>query len=169
MEENNTTSTQAPKSNTSMILIAVVLLLLVGGGLYVFSQQKNATPPTPTAEDQQSAAPTSSEQSTTPSVTETTGDAMTASTKEITVTGQNFSFTPSKITVKKGDKVKIIFKNSGGVHDFVIDELGVKTKQITAGQSDTVEFIAGKAGSFEYYCSIGNHRQMGMKGTLIVE
>ncbi len=168
MDENNTTSTQAPKSNTSMILIAVVLLLLVGGGLYVFSQQKKTTAPTSTTSEQ-SVAPTSSEPSTNPSETETSGDAMTDSTKEITVTGQNFSFTPATITVKKGDKVKLIFKNSGGVHDFVIDELGVKTKQISGGASDTVEFIADKAGTFEYYCSIGNHRQMGMKGTLIVE
>lgn len=156
MDENNTTNTQVPKSNMSMIIIAVVLLVLVGGGLYVFSQQ-------------QGAAPTSTEPSMTPSVTETTGDAMTASTKVIIVTGQNFSFTPSEITVKKGDKVKLTFKNSGGVHDFVIDELGVKIKQIAAGQSDTVEFVADKAGTFEYYCSVGNHRQVGMKGTLTVE
>lgn len=169
MDENNTTSTQAPKSNMSMILIAVVLLLLVGGGLYIFSQQKNTTSQTPATQNQQGAAPTSMEPSGTPAVTETTGDAMTASTKEITVTGQNFSFTPSTITVKKGDKVKLTFKNAGGVHDFTIDELGVKTKQIPGGQSDTVEFIADKAGTFEYYCSVGNHRQLGMKGTLTVE
>src|SRR3989344_1759490 len=38
--------------------------------------------------------------------------------KEFTITGDNFSFTPSTITVKKGDRVKITFKNNKGYHDF---------------------------------------------------
>ena len=37
------------------------------------------------------------------------------------------------------------------------------------GQIDEVEFVVDKAGTFEYYCSVGNHRQMGMVGKLIVE
>ena len=49
--------------------------------------------------------------------------------KEFTVSGQNFSFEPSSITVKKGDKVKITFKNTQGFHDFRIDELGVATNK----------------------------------------
>jgi plastocyanin len=89
--------------------------------------------------------------------------------KEITVTGSAFKFDPSTITVKKGDKVKITFKNSGGTHDFVIDELNVKTPIIQGGAEAVVEFTADQEGSFEYYCSVGNHRAMGMKGTLVVE
>ncbi|MEY4731380.1 MAG: hypothetical protein RL681_326, partial [Candidatus Parcubacteria bacterium] len=42
------------------------------------------------------------------------------------------------------------------------------TKVLTDGQSETIEFVANKAGTFEYYCSVGSHRQMGMKGTLTV-
>ena len=88
--------------------------------------------------------------------------------KVFTVTGSNFKFEPASLTVKKGDKVKIVFKNTGGFHDFKIDEFKVATKQIQGGSEETVEFIANKAGSFEYYCSVGKHRQMGMKGTLVV-
>jgi len=33
-----------------------------------------------------------------------------AEVREFTISGQNFSFTPSSITVKKGDKVKITSK-----------------------------------------------------------
>ena len=33
----------------------------------------------------------------------------------------------------------------------------------------TAEFTADKVGSFEYYCSVGSHRSMGMKGVLKVE
>ncbi|MDO8469980.1 MAG: cupredoxin domain-containing protein [bacterium] len=89
-------------------------------------------------------------------------------TKDITVTGRSFSFSPSAITVKKGTVVRLTLKNAGGFHDFVIDELGVRTKQLADGTEETVTFTADKVGNFEYYCSVGNHRAMGMWGTLTV-
>ena len=85
-----------------------------------------------------------------------------------TVEGQNFSFAPSQMEVKEGDTVRITFKNVGGFHDFVIDEFDVATSQFGAGQEETVEFVADKTGSFEFYCSVGNHRAQGMVGTLTV-
>ncbi len=88
--------------------------------------------------------------------------------KEFTVTGSPFKFEPANMTVNKGDTVKITFKNEEGFHDLVIDEFDARTKQIAAGQEETIEFVADQAGSFEYYCSVGNHRAMGMKGTLTV-
>lgn len=88
--------------------------------------------------------------------------------KSFNVSGGNFSFTPSTMTVKKGDTVRITFKNEEGFHDLKIDEFNVATKQIAAGAEETVEFVADKAGDFEYYCSVGKHRQMGMVGTLTV-
>ena len=89
--------------------------------------------------------------------------------KAFVVDAQNFSFTPSTITVNKGDKVKITLKNTGGFHDFKIDEYGVATPRINGGSEASIQFIAERAGTFEYYCSVGTHRQMGMKGTLIVK
>lgn len=91
-----------------------------------------------------------------------------ANVKEFTVIGGNFEFSPSNMTVKKGDTVRITFRNNEGFHDFVIDEFDVATTQIQGGAEEVVEFVADEAGSFEYYCSVGQHRQMGMKGTLIV-
>ena len=88
--------------------------------------------------------------------------------KEFTITGKSFSFTPNSMKVNQGDTVKITFINEEGFHDFVLDEFQVRTKQIQKGQQETVQFIADKAGSFEFYCSVGTHRQMGMKGTLEV-
>ena len=55
------------------------------------------------------------------------------------------------------------------MHDWVLDEFNAKTKVIQGGQTDTVEFTASKAGTFEYYCSVGQHRQMGMVGKFIVQ
>ena len=93
----------------------------------------------------------------------------TGTTKEFTVTGKNFSFAPAAMTVKKGDTVKITFVNSAGTHDLRVDGYNIGTKTLQGGQSETITFVADKAGSFEYYCSIGQHRQMGMKGMLTVQ
>lgn len=98
------------------------------------------------------------------------GDAsVTSKVKEFTVDGSNFKFAPNSITVKKGDTVKITLKNIAGFHDFKIDAFGVATKQIKEGETETVTFTADKAGSFEYYCSVGKHKAMGMVGTLTVQ
>jgi plastocyanin len=88
---------------------------------------------------------------------------------ELTVEAGNFKFVPAILNVKQGDTVRINFKNSEGSHNLVIDEFNVKTNQINEGDEEAVEFAASKAGTFEYYCSVGNHRKMGMVGKLIVE
>ena len=79
-----------------------------------------------------------------------------------------FYFSLKEITVNKGDKVKIVLNNAGGMHDWVIDEFSARTPQIKAGETATIEFTADKTGTFEYYCSVGNHRQQGMVGKLTV-
>jgi len=88
--------------------------------------------------------------------------------RTIEVEAGMYYFKPSEIKVKKGEKVRIVLKNVEGMHDFVIDELKVNSGIIQSGQTTEFEFIAEKIGEFEYYCSIANHRALGMKGTLIV-
>ena len=88
---------------------------------------------------------------------------------EIVVNGNNFAFSPKEIRVKEGTRVRVVFNNTGGLHDFVLDEFNARTKQIKGDQSETIEFVASKKGTFEYYCSVGTHRQMGMVGNFIVE
>ncbi|MEN9582410.1 MAG: hypothetical protein RL641_364 [Candidatus Parcubacteria bacterium] len=101
--------------------------------------------------------------------TTTTATTTTANVKSFTVDASNFKFAPTTMTVNKGDTVRITLTNGQGNHDFKIDSFNVHTKLLTTGGTDTVEFIADKAGSFEYYCTVGSHRAMGMKGTLIVK
>lgn len=73
------------------------------------------------------------------------------------------------IRVRAGDLVRIELRSVEGRHDVVIDELGVASDIIGAGESTFVEFVADQTGEFEYYCSVGSHREMGMAGTFIVE
>ena len=89
--------------------------------------------------------------------------------KTFTIVGSNFKFAPNEMKVNKGDTVKVIFKSEGKLHDFNIDEFKVKTAQLEEDKSEEVTFVADKTGTFEFYCSIGEHREMGMKGNLIVQ
>ncbi len=89
--------------------------------------------------------------------------------KEFVVTGANFKYNPSQIRVSKGDRVKITFIADDMMHDFVIDELSIRTNILRKGQSETLEFTADNVGTFTYYCSVGSHRALGMEGKLIVE
>ena len=96
------------------------------------------------------------------------------STKTFIITGANFKFVVDgkenpTIEVNEGDTVKIKFTSTEGFHDWVVDEFGA-TAKVRAGDATTsVEFIADKKGTFEYYCSVGSHREMGMKGRFIVK
>lgn len=76
-------------------------------------------------------------------------------------------FSQKEITVNKGDLVRIKITNTNGAHDFKIDEFGVYA-DTPLDQEVVVEFVADKAGSFEYYCTKPGHRENGQWGTLNV-
>ncbi|MDL1953276.1 hypothetical protein FBR07_03795 [Candidatus Uhrbacteria bacterium UHB] len=165
--------------------IAISTLLITGAGCAPLANEQPAAP----AED----APTAVESSATPENDTPKPNGQMAPTEPLELTdvqarqleagaalheptvltfdvaGGNFWFTPDEIRVKKGDTVKIHFVNAGGFHNFVLDEFNVDFAPNKTGERYDVEFVADKAGSFEYYCSVGAHRQMGMKGVLIVE
>lgn len=90
--------------------------------------------------------------------------------KEFSVSATEFAYTPSTITVIKGDSVKINFTNNGtATHNLAITNFNVATNSIAPGESDSIIFTADKSGSFSYFCSIGGHRSLGMEGTLTVQ
>ena len=152
-------------------LIAVIVLVLLGVGYWLYTQQ------TPVEENNNPAGiQQTTDETGMPIVPEgpageqpgTDTEVHEGTLREFTVTGSNFTFSPATMTVKKGDTVRVTFKNQSGTHDWILDEFNAKTKILNGGQEETVEFIADKAGTFEYYCGVGQHRQMGMKGTLTV-
>ena len=167
-QEPSIPSTPPSKSNNMPMIAIVILIVIVGAGGFFLLNTKNNTQQTRTVESAQiTKAPIEAmkaEAAASPSAGSTA-----QTTKEFTIIGANFSFSPNTLTVNKGDTVKVTFQNNDGFHDWNLDEFNVHTKKIPAGQSDTVTFIADKTGSFEYYCSVGNHRAMGMKGTLTVQ
>ena len=155
-----------------ILLTILIVVVLIGGGYYYVRSQQTA-PSSPQQESKPEATDDNQDAMHSESASEESKESgetmMDEGVKSFTVEGKNFAFNPSTITVKKGDKVKITFTSVGGFHDFVIDEFNVSTKQLSTGQTETVEFTADKAGTYEYYCSVGNHRAMGMVGKLIVQ
>lgn len=87
----------------------------------------------------------------------------------VELSGKNFEFSQDEIRVSEGDVVKIVFTSESGFHDWRVDEFDAATKQVQTGETSEVTFVADKAGEYEYYCSVGQHRANGMVGTLIVK
>lgn len=168
------------------IVYIVAALLVIGGGWYLFADQA-AAPETdvvtsdadndpldprddPANENQLVVKERSNTEVTADSEEET--DTMSDSEDEpntFEVRGTNFAFDVSEIRVKEGDTVTINFESNDGFHDWVVDEFDAATEQVRPGTKTSVTFVADKAGTYEYYCSVGSHREQGMVGTLVVE
>lgn len=171
MESENMQSSEEVKTGgMNWLYIVVALVLLLGAGYYFMNQKtKVATKDVTRTTEQPVIGENVNE-----TVVEETGTVETAEenedgTQSLTVEGGMFYFKPNKIIVKKDQPVEITFKNVEGMHDFVIDELNVKSETIAAGKTTTVEFTPTKVGEFQFYCSIADHKAKGMVGTLIVE
>lgn len=90
--------------------------------------------------------------------------------REIRVLLQDFAFEPEDITVKSGERVKLVLVNEGSVpHDWNVDSMDLVSPVVAAGQTATFEFTAGEAGTYEAYCAEPGHEALGMVGTIIIE
>jgi plastocyanin len=171
------------------LIIILVVLLIAGGAFFVLGQRgqqdsientdnnsgngemmggaENVVP----APEDSAMTGDGATNSSTSTEGEASGVSVTAEESGVAfdVTGMNFEFSVKEIKVKEGDTVTINFASTGGVHDWVVDEFNANTEQVNTGKSSSVTFVADKAGEYEFYCSVGTHRQMGMVGKLIVE
>ena len=88
---------------------------------------------------------------------------------EFQMTAKKYEFDPGTITVKKGERVKLVITALDKDHGFKIKEFGVE-QVLKKGEPTTVEFTADKAGEFPFVCSkfcgFGHGK---MKGKLVVE
>lgn len=154
-EATKTEEKTANKMSPVMILVIVIVVALVG-----FLAMRAFSPSTQQGEVTQT-EPTKA------IVAE--GEVITKDALTFDVEGGAFYYKPNELRVKKGQKVTINFNSVDMMHDFVIDELNVKSDIKKGGESTVIEFTPDKTGTFEFYCSVGQHRANGMVGTLIVE
>lgn len=88
--------------------------------------------------------------------------------RTITVSGGNFYFEPDTLNVSVNETVEFVFENEGGTHDMRIPEFGAGTDIISGGESQSFTVTFEEEGSYEFLCSVGNHAERGMTGTIEV-
>lgn len=134
------------------ILIGVLVIVLVVGGFILFGMSSSEP-----VQDQ--------------GIAQANGqaDGGDGNVRVINVNGNEFKFNPGQISVKKGERVRIVFTNTGTLpHDFVIEGTQFRTRIIGPGEQDVIEFTASETATYTFYCSVGTHRQNGMEGKMMV-
>ena len=196
MEDNTTPSTSTTGGgNTAMFVIgALVLAGILGYVIFSSNNNDDTTEQPTTAAPVESTEPATEPTEEGTDSTTMNGETPTMENQDLKLTLDNSAevttidtsstatdvkvfnieagfpyYKPNLITVKKGDTVRIVMNSVDMQHDFIIDELNVRMPVTKSGETNTVEFVAGQTGSFEFYCSVGQHRQNGQYGTLVVQ
>ena len=89
---------------------------------------------------------------------------------ELRAKENQWKWEPEEIRIKAGDFVRLrIFNEDNYDHGFAVEAFGVN-KRLFPRRETVIEFIASRAGSFSFYCSVpcgeGHYEQV---GTLFVE
>jgi plastocyanin len=91
---------------------------------------------------------------------------------ELRVVAKEYSFDPSTIVVRGAGTVRLTLVNEGSLaHDLKVMEDGEVvggTPPFPAGERRSARVSLAR-GSYEYVCTVGDHAELGMKGTLKVE
>jgi outer membrane protein assembly factor BamB/plastocyanin len=78
----------------------------------------------------------------------------------------DIAFSTNTLDGPANTDIQLTVTNKGSIpHDWVSDDLGVKTKLLNSGETETLTINAA-AGSYNYYCSVPGHKEAGMSGTL---
>lgn len=90
----------------------------------------------------------------------------TGETTTVTVRVEGMHYTPSEIEVPVGDELVVEFENTGtDLHDMAFGN-GEMSDRINPGETTTIEVgVIGE--DMEFWCSVSNHREMGMEGMII--
>lgn len=104
----------------------------------------------------------------------------------LTVRAFEWGFDPSNVILQPGQQVRLTFVNDGStLHDLKIDGLdatGVSSEgsglsadegelfvAADEGKTGTLAFTPAEPGTFDFYCTIPRHRDLGMKGAITVQ
>lgn len=176
--------------NRTLTVGALVVVVAVGA-FFLFRGRPAVAPAAPTAPSSQSPQSTPSVSTPTAEQSSASGSSVTSTpsqspangstggqtapppaaqpaVREFTLTARQFSFDPSVITVKKGERVRLRITSIDVTHGFGLPDFGVNTV-LAPNQTNTVEFIATKTGTFSFFCSVFcGSGHSGMRGTLQV-
>lgn len=81
-------------------------------------------------------------------------------------------FSPSALTARVGQPIRLNLYNSDSLlHEFAIDDSEV-VAVVEPRASQNADFVINKAGTYTFACNLileGDHRSLGMVGTIVVE
>ena len=90
----------------------------------------------------------------------------------VRVVAKEYSFDPSTIVMKQPGTLRLTLDNSGSLaHDIKVEKDGRViggTPPFPAGESRSAS-VRLASGTYEFICTVGDHAQLGMKGTLKVD
>jgi plastocyanin len=141
-----------PARGAAAAVLAVAAALLTGCG-----SNDPASDSAPTSTSASSAASSSSAGES--SASESSG------VQSIAVTAVDFSFELDEDSFSPGTYEITLTNEGNATHDLVVERDGAnvaQSEQIGPGESSTFE-VTLEEGDYVFYCSIGNHRAMGME------
>lgn len=173
MEHQTTPSSQKGNNMMPVMIVgALIVLAVLGYGAYRIKRHfSHRSAQTSSQTEMTAASPTdnSASSSATPADGSSSDTPTTNDERVITMDAGSFYYKPNVITAKLGEKLKVVITSKDMVHNFNIDELNVHSPMIHSGETNSVEFVASKQGTFEFYCSVGQHRAHGQVGKITIE
>ena len=139
-------------------LLAVALGLLTACGDDEADAESTAT--SSTSESSESSSASSSPAESSPSESPPTGQ-----TQTLAVSSVDFGFELPEGDVAAGTYEITLTNTGSSTHDLVVERDGEdvgESEQIGPGETSTFE-VTLEEGEYVFYCSVGNHRQMGME------
>ena len=89
--------------------------------------------------------------------------------REFTVVAERFKFTPDRLEVNQGDRVRVTVRSADSTHGWEVKAFDLDLLAKKGGRPETSEFVADRAGTFPIncseYCGKGHDT---MKGVLVV-
>ena len=87
----------------------------------------------------------------------------------VTINFVDFAFEPKDVTIAAGQDVTFTFTNGGAAqHHYKIDDPAYESEILNAGESNSL-VINVPAGTYESYCPVPGHKDLGMVGTLTAQ
>jgi heme/copper-type cytochrome/quinol oxidase subunit 2 len=88
--------------------------------------------------------------------------------REFTVTAADCTYTPARLDVWLGDRVRIVLVAEDAPHSFVIAAYRL-SKRAVPGRTASLEFLADQAGTFPYFSDLSSDQDCAdLRGELVV-